>query len=124
MINLQQLLVESPMVLEINPQTITVKALQEHPDRLIIEVGEERDRNLDKAVNRYPRLRECYRFSTFDELQLPPAPTDSDGRLPIYLVRDRSLIPRLEEKLPPDYRCRTDVGIKGYPQIWLLVPPG
>ncbi len=122
-LNLQQLLVTSPKVLEINHETITVKALQENPGRVIIEVGGVRNANLIKVVNRYSRLRDFYRFSTVEELQLPVTPIGPEHRLPIYLVRDRAMVATLEEKLPPGYFSRTDVGVKGYPQIWLLVPP-
>jgi 4-amino-4-deoxy-L-arabinose transferase-like glycosyltransferase len=121
-LNLQQLIVKSPQVSRLNPQIITVKALQENPGQVVIEVGEKRDPNLFHAVSFYPWLRDFYRFSTMEELELPPTSTGPDDRLPIYLVRDRSLLHQLERKLPPSYVGRTDIGPKGYPQIWLLKP--
>jgi len=121
-LNLHQLLVASPGVLEINRQIITFKALQEHPGQVIIEVGEERDQNLDKFVDFYPWLREFYEFSTPDDLLLPPPAMGSEGRLPIYLVRDHIMVETMKEKLPSNYVSRTDVGPKGFPQIWLFKP--
>lgn len=122
-LNLQQLLVKSPMNLEINQQTITFKALQENPGRVIIEVGEVRDQNLHTTVIRYPWFRDFYEFSTRDELALPPAPVGPEGSLPIYLARDLATVRMLEEKLPPNYVSQVDVYPRGYPQIWLFMPP-
>ena len=46
----------------------------------------------------------------------------SEGRLPIYLVRDHVMVETMKEKLPSKYASRTDVGPKGFPQIWLFKP--
>ena len=121
-LNLHQLHVASPEVLEINRRIITFKALQEHPGQVIIEVGEERDQNLDKFVDIYPWLSEFYEFSNPDGLLLPPTAMGSEGRLPIYLVRDHVMAETMKEKLPSNYVSRTDVGPKGFPQIWLFKP--
>ncbi len=121
-LNLHQLLVASPEVLEINRRIITFKALHEHPGQVIIEVGEERDQNLDKFVDIYPWLSEFYEFSNPDGLLLPPTAMGSEGRLPIYLVRDHVMAETMKEKLPSNYVSRIDVGPKGFPQIWLFKP--
>jgi Dolichyl-phosphate-mannose-protein mannosyltransferase len=122
-LNLQQLLVKSPQVIEMGYEVIIVKALQENPGRTVIEIGRERDQNLAITIDRYPRLREFYRFSTLDELELPPKPAGPDDRLPIFLMRDYSSARELNGKLSLDYLRTSDIGTKGYPQIWLFMPP-
>jgi len=121
-LNLHQFLVKSPQVLSMNPETITVKALQEHPGRVIIEVGEKRDLTLTRAVNHYSSLRDHFRATTPEELELPPTSMGRTGRLPIYLARDQAKARQLHERLPAGYSVETDIGPKGYPQIWLLIP--
>ncbi len=88
----------------------------------LIRAVEELDQNLLKTLSRYPGLRDFYEFSTWDELLLPPKPVGPEGGLPIYLLRDPVMVEMLEEKLPPSYLRRINVGPKGCPHIWLLTP--
>jgi streptogramin lyase len=124
-LNLHQLLVKSPRVLHVNHQMITVKALQENPHQVIIEVGQDRENNRFQTVSLYPKLREYYRFSRIDELQLPPMPIGPEDKMPIYIVHDlhdSSLFQQLRQKLPSTYAVQTDIGPNGYPKIWLFKP--
>jgi len=122
LLNLHQFLVKSPQVLSMNPETITVKALQEHPGRVIIEVGEKRDQTLTRAVNYYSSLRNHFRATTPEELELPPTTMGRMGKLPIFLARDETAARQLHDRLPVRYTVETDTGPNGYPRIWLLKP--
>jgi streptogramin lyase/4-amino-4-deoxy-L-arabinose transferase-like glycosyltransferase len=121
-LNLHQLLVKSPRVVGINSQIITMKALQENPGHVIVEVGTDSDRNRFQTVSFYPRLREYYTFSRIDDLEPPPAPMGPDDKMPIYLLHEGSLFPQLREKLPPTYVVQTDAGRNRHPEVWLFKP--
>lgn len=121
-LNLHQFHVASPKVLQMNPETITVKALQERPGRVIIEVREEHDLTLIRAVNTYPSLRDHFVISRSDELELPPVGMGRSGKLPCFLVRVEAEARQLLARLPERYSIETDIGPRGYPQIWILSP--
>lgn len=122
LLNLHQFHIASPKVLRINPETITVKALQERPGRVIIEVREKHDLTLIRVVNSYPSLRDHFVISGSDELELPPVGMGRSGKLPFYLVRVEAEARLLLARLPERYSIETDIGPHGYPQIWILTP--
>ena len=121
-LNLHQLLVKSPRVSTIDQHTITMKAIHENPNQVIIEVGEEPNVDRFEIVRASPGLQENYQFFRADELLLPPSPMGMADTMPIYLLHEHSLFEQLREKLPPTYVVEADVGANGYPKIWLFKP--
>jgi len=119
-LNLNQLLVKSPRVVSIDQHTITMKAIHENPDQVIIEVGQEPNVERSEMVRASPGLQENYEFFTVDDLLLPPSPMGMADTMPIYLLHEHSLYERLREKLPPTYVVETDAGVNGNPKIWLF----
>ena len=108
-LNMRQLLVDSPRLVGLSRQAMAMKAVQEHPENTIIEVGMERENNTAAMMNGYPWLSSRYRFVTVNEVGSPSA-EGREPHLPIYMVDqdNRDLVRQVAGKLTGSYRIITD----------------
>ena len=102
---------------------MTMKALQENPGHVIVEIGLDPDFDQSWLVNLYPWLREYYTFLRIDELPLPPMPMGPEDKMPLYLLQEGPLAGQLRQKLPPTYVAETFVvGLSRDSSAWLFKP--
>jgi len=126
LLNLYQLLVDSPAHVGANMPTMILKALQEHPDKLIVQVTPQGTRAKDDAlimIREYPDLVLRYRAVDAADLAAGRTPRVTD-KLPIYLVdpEDRGIIDQVTRILSGAYRQTVDTDTAGVYWVWLFQP--
>lgn len=121
-LNMRQLLVDSPRVLGVSRPAMAMKAVQEHPQYTVIEVGMEPENDTAALMKGYPWLSSRYRFVNINEIGTP----STEGRerhLPIYMVDqdNQDLVQQVVTKLPRSYRITTDRDPAGNRRTTLFV---
>ncbi|MGA7730921.1 MAG: hypothetical protein WCD37_06575 [Chloroflexia bacterium] len=119
LVNLKQLLVDTPALVGANRQIMLIKALQEHPQNTIVEVAPKPDDNIEVLLRMYPDLRGRY---TFMPLGYVGPSAIVNGRPPVYFVskENESLAEDLRRRLP-GYEATTDADDAGEYHVRLFV---
>lgn len=84
-LNLYQLLVVGPSVLQANSQTLILRAIQENPQRVIVEVGPTGTAFVPEILQTQPWLLSRYRHTTLEDMESPAREGLAD-KLPVYVV--------------------------------------
>lgn len=120
--NLNQLLVDTPTKIQLDPFAFVLKAIQEHPTQRIIEVGAEPEinHNLTGMLEWYPWYGGHYSYIPLADFKKPT----SQDNPPVYLVdrRNDDIAPRVTTILGGDYTAIKDLDPKQEAFVWIFVP--
>ncbi len=108
-LNADQLFVISPTHVAATPQTMAMKAVQEHPRYTVVEVGRVPDQTMAELFSLYPWLSSRYRFLAVSQLDTLRK-EGSAVHPPIVLVSqgNQDLVRQIAAELPPHYKLVTD----------------
>jgi 4-amino-4-deoxy-L-arabinose transferase-like glycosyltransferase len=123
LLNVRQFHIDSPSIAITTPELRMMKALEEHPQQVLVEVNETAHPAVEQMLAPYPWLQERYRLISLDKLKTPQ-PEGAAHMLPIYVVSmgDEAFAQRVREKLPQSYKMIMDEDSQKMSRVWLFVP--
>jgi 4-amino-4-deoxy-L-arabinose transferase-like glycosyltransferase len=124
-LNLNQLLMDSPTKLQFSPFTLVMKTIQEHPMQTVIEVGAESgaNQNLIGMISWYPWYEGHYKYINVSDLKSPISQGLQDN-LPVFLVDqwNDTLAPHVRDVLGLEYQATKDPDPGHTIYVWLFEP--